>query len=234
MSLKLPVYNQNAESIGEMELSPKVFGVKANTALVHQAVVAQMANKRQVLAHTKDRGEVRGGGRKPWRQKGTGRARHGSIRSPIWVGGGITFGPRKDRNFKKNINQKMKKKAIFMALSDKVANAKMVVLDKLEVGEYKTKIFNEILKNIETKILFVAAVKDKAGEAKIAKKKIARNILMIIADKDDKIKYSSRNLVGVKLINLANINLVDILKYKYLILTKEVIKKIEESVKSIK
>ena len=226
MSLKLPVYNQNAESIGEMELSPKVFGVKANTALVHQAVVAQMANKRQVLAHTKDRGEVRGGGRKPWRQKGTGRARHGSIRSPIWAGGGITFGPRKDRNFKKNINQKMKKKAIFMALSDKVANAKMVVLDKLEVGEYKTKIFNEILKNIETKILFVAAVKDKAGEAKIA-----RNILMIIADKDDKIKYSSRNLVGVKLINLANINLVDILKYKYLIITEAVVKKIAENIK---
>ncbi|MCK4554466.1 50S ribosomal protein L4, partial [Candidatus Parcubacteria bacterium] len=118
MSISVKIYNQKAEAVGDIKLSDKVFGVKANEPLVHQAMVAQMSNERQVLAHTKDRSEVRGGGRKPWKQKGTGRARAGSIRSPIWKGGGVTFGPRKDRNFSKNINKKMKQNAMLMVLSD--------------------------------------------------------------------------------------------------------------------
>lgn len=101
MSIEVKIYNQKAEAVGEMKLAEKIFGVKENTALVHQVAVAQMGNERQVLAHTKGRAEVRGGGKKPWKQKGTGRARAGSSRSPIWIGGGITFGPTKDRNFKK-------------------------------------------------------------------------------------------------------------------------------------
>lgn len=233
------VHNQNAEPIGEMKLSSKVFGVKANHALIHQAVVAQMANARQVLAHTKDRGDVRGGGKKPWKQKGTGRARHGSSRSPIWKGGGVTFGPTKDRNFKKDINKKMKQKAIFMALSDKVANVKLIILDKLEANEYKTKAFNRILNNLETKILAPEKkslpkadkpLVDKTVKVK-AKSKFVRSILVIIGDKDEKLKYSAKNLVGAKLINLDNINLVDLLKYKNLIFVKSAVEKIEKRYK---
>lgn len=239
------VYNQEAEQVGEVGLSNKIFNVKANNALIHQAVVAQTANARQVLAHVKNKGEVRGGGRKPWKQKGTGRARHGSIRSPLWKGGGVIFGPKKDRNFKKDINKKMKQKAIFMALSDKVANVKLIILDKLETSEYKTKIFNQILNNLETKILNLNLKekvllntdnldidnKDKSEKAKVktkAKNKLNRSILIIIGEKDEKIKYSARNLVGAKLINLDNINLVDLLKYRYLVSTQEAIKKLEE------
>ncbi|MFA5420997.1 MAG: 50S ribosomal protein L4, partial [Patescibacteria group bacterium] len=106
MSVKINVYNQEAKVVGEVKLSDKVFALEANSDLIHQALVAQMSNERQVLAHTKTKAEVRGGGKKPWKQKGTGRARAGSSRSPIWVGGGVTFGPRKDRNFTKKINKK--------------------------------------------------------------------------------------------------------------------------------
>lgn len=136
---KVPIYNQAGEEVGSQELSEEIFGVKPRESVVHQVVVAMLANRRQVLAHTKDRGEVRGGGRKPWRQKGTGRARHGSIRSPLWVGGGITFGPTKERNFKQKINDKMRRKAIFMCLSDRVQDGKLVLLDKMSVMEGKTK-----------------------------------------------------------------------------------------------
>ncbi len=215
MSIKVKVYNQKAESIGELELSPEIFGVEVNEALVHQAVVTQMANQRQVLAHTKDRSEVRGGGRKPWRQKGTGRARAGSIRSPLWIGGGVTFGPTKERNFKKKINKKMKRKAIFMVLSDKVSNNNLIVVDKIELKEFKTKIFNEILEKLEKKVL-----------KKEDKEK--RSILIINENKDEKIKYSGRNLSGVEIINQENINIIDLLKYKNLLITKATIKLLED------
>ncbi|MBU4332684.1 50S ribosomal protein L4 [Patescibacteria group bacterium] len=136
---KVTVYNQEGVIVGSQELSDEVFGIKPKVEVVHQVVVGMMANKRQVLAHTKDRGEVRGGGKKPWRQKGTGRARHGSIRSPLWVGGGVTFGPTKERNFKKRINKKMRRKAILMCLSDRVNDDKLVLLDKIKLDEIKTR-----------------------------------------------------------------------------------------------
>lgn len=240
MALKIKVYNQNAEAAGEMELSSKVFGVKANEALVHQAVVAQMANERKVIAHTKTRSEVRGGGKKPWAQKGTGRARHGSSRSPIWKGGGVTFGPRKDRNFKLRINKKMKQSAIFMVLSDKVTSNHLVVLDKISLTEFKTKIFNQILTGLENKVMLPlnsAAPEVKAktalnltGQAeKQAKKPTKKRSFLIIIDKsDEKLMYSAKNLPGVLLININNINIVDLLKYKELILTKATVEKIAE------
>ncbi|MDD5071998.1 MAG: 50S ribosomal protein L4 [Patescibacteria group bacterium] len=247
MPIKINIYNQKAEVVGEMDLSDKVFGVPANKGLVHQAVVAQMANNRQVLAHTKDRSEVRGGGRKPWRQKGTGRARAGSSRSPIWTGGGVTFGPRKDRNFSKNINKKMRKKAILMVLSDKVANGNFLVMDKLEIDEYKTKVFNKIIGGAEkvlnknSKPEIVAKEKGEKEEKK--NKKIKRSVLIIndprqdgaghrqdgAGRKDEKVKYSGRNLSGTGIINLENINIVDLLKYKNLILTAEGVKRLEET-----
>jgi large subunit ribosomal protein L4 len=226
MSIKIKVYNQNAEATGEMELSSKVFGMKVNNDLVHQAVVTQMANERQVIAHTKDRSEVRGGGRKPWRQKGTGRARHGSSRSPIWIGGGVTFGPRNDRNFKKRINKKMKQNALLMVLSDKAAGDNFIILDKLEVSEFKTKVFNKIITGFETKILKSKKKEVKADAKK--KKEVKRSFLMIVDKGDEKLSCSARNLPGIKLINTENINIVDLLKYKNLILNKAAVEKITE------
>lgn len=138
--MKLPIYNLAGKQVGEREINSAVFGVTAEPNLIQQLVVAESANARQVLAHTLTRSEVRGGGKKPWKQKGTGRARHGSIRSPLWRGGGVTFGPRSDRNFSLTIPSKMKRKALLMALSDKVANNKLVVLDDLTLTG-KTKEF---------------------------------------------------------------------------------------------
>lgn len=212
MSLKIKVYNQSVAAVKDLELAENIFGVKANNELLHQAVIAQMANARQVLAHTKDRSEVSGGGKKPWKQKGTGRARVGSSRSPIWVGGGVTFGPTKDRNFKKKINQKMKQKALFMALSDKLSTNSLVVLDNLEFAEYKTKKFNTLLTDLEKKVL----------------NNTRRDILVINEAKEEKAKYSGRNLKGVKIINLENINLVDLLNYKNLLLTEAVVNVLSE------
>lgn len=207
MSLKIKIHNQTAEEVKDIELSEDIFKVSLNTELLHQAVVAQNNNSRQVLAHTKDRSEVAGGGKKPWKQKGTGRARAGSSRSPIWIGGGVTFGPRKDRNFKQKINQKMKQKAMFMALSDRLENKAIVVLDNLNVEEYKTKQINDILSNLEKKVL-----------------NTERRSLLIITDaKDDKLKYSVRNLENIKSINLDNINLLDILNHRYLLITEKAI-----------
>ncbi len=214
MSIKLSVYNQEGEKKEDISVSEKVFGVDLNEGLIYQAVVAQMSNKRQVLAHTKDRSEVRGGGRKPWRQKGTGRARAGSNSSPIWIGGGVTFGPLKTRNFSKKINKKMKQKALMMVLSDKVKNDNIAIVEELKMKEFKTKIFNEIISKIEKNF--------KKDENK------KRSILIINDQKDNKIKYSGRNIPEIKVLNLENINIIDLLKYNKLILTKKAVEKIVE------
>ncbi len=213
--MKIKVYNQTAEFVHDLEVSEKIFGVKSNPELLHQAVVTQMGNERQVLADTKDRSEVRGGGKKPWKQKGTGRARVGSSRSPIWTGGGVTFGPTSDRNFSKKINKKMKQKAILMALSDKLAGGTLVILDELKMEEFKTKKFNEVLTAIESKVL----------------NNERRNILIINDSKDEKVKYSARNLKGTEIINLENINIVELLKFKNLLLTEAAVKTLEERYK---
>jgi len=228
MAISAKVYNQTAEAVGEIKLADNVFGLAAKETLIHQALIAQTANQRQVLAHTKTRGEVRGGGKKPWRQKGTGRARAGSSRSPIWIGGGVTFGPLKERNFKKDINKKMKQKAIRMVISDRFKNNALVVLDDLKLEEFKTKEFNEIIKQLEQKILQTKPKVDKKS-AEEKKARPEKRSLLIINDKtDEKIKYSGRNLPNVKIINLDNINIIDLLKYKNLVLTKKSVKKLEE------
>lgn len=216
MSTKIKVYNQKAEEAGEIKLSDKIFKIEVNEALVHQAMVAQMSNERQVLAHTKSRSEVRGGGKKPWRQKGTGRARAGSSRSPIWIGGGVTFGPKNTRNFSKNINKKMKQKAIFMVLSDRLLSNKLAIIEKIDIKEYKTKDIDKTIKNFEEKVIKEDIKKNK------------RSVLLINDKKDDKIKYSSRNLEGLKTINTENINILDLLKYRNLVITKKTIEKLEK------
>lgn len=210
MSLKIKIYNQSAEPVKDLELSAKIFGVEPKSELLHQAMITQMNKSRQVLAHTKDRSEVAGGGKKPWKQKGTGRARAGSSRSPIWIGGGVTFGPRNERNFKQKINQKMKQKAMFMALSDRLNNNSLVVLEDLKLENYKTKQFNQIITDLEKKVF----------------KTDRRDLLVVNDAKNEKIKYSGRNLTGLKIINLENINLIDLLNYRYLLITEKGVEKL--------
>jgi len=144
--MKIISYNQEGKKDKEIILPKEIFEVPMNLDLVHQIVVSQMASKRQIPAHAKDRSEVRGGGKKPWRQKGTGRARHGSIRSPLWKGGGVTFGPTKNRVFKKRIPKKMRRKALLMVLSAKAKNNFLIVLSELKLEKTKTKTISQILK----------------------------------------------------------------------------------------
>lgn len=213
MSLKVKVYNKSAEAVKDLELKAKIFSVPANNEFLHHVVVDQMANKRQVIADTKDRSEISGGGRKPWKQKGTGRARAGSSRSPIWRGGGVTFGPSSDRNFKKKINQKAKQKALFMVLSDKLAENNLVIIDDLAFENYKTKDFNNLITGIEEKVL----------------KTKRRDILVVNGSKKEETFFSARNLENVKMINPENINILEILNSRYLLVDENFIKYLEKT-----
>ncbi|MBN1778693.1 MAG: 50S ribosomal protein L4 [Candidatus Buchananbacteria bacterium] len=224
------VYNQQGTAVGEEKLNDAVFGVAIKPEVVQQVVVAQQANSRKVVASTKDRSEVRGGGRKPWRQKGTGRARHGSIRSPLWRGGGITFGPTTDRNFSLKINKKVKRKAMAMGLTDKLLDKKLIVLDNLELAEGKTKKVFEILQNF--KLRASKAAKSKTVDAKTEEKKTKtvfkpKNVLILSA-KDDKVKLAARNIPKVEALNVNNLNLLSILKAEYLLAPIGVLKEIEK------
>lgn len=193
------VYNQEGKEVSEIELNKAIFSLPWNADLVHQAVRVAFANQRQVLASTKDRSEVRGGGRKPWRQKGTGRARHGSIRSPLWKGGGITFGPTSERNFKLKINKKMARKAFLTALSTKVKDSELLILDDLKLSAPKTKEMAKIIKNFP---------QIKKG-------------LLALAEKNENLKRAGRNLPNLKIVNIENLNILDILEYKHLIFIKD-------------
>lgn len=204
---KVAIYNQTGKTEREMELSPVIFGVKVKDAVIHQAVVAQQANARVALGHTKTRGEVRGGGKKPWKQKGTGRARHGSIRSPIWRGGGITFGPLSSRNFSQKINRKVKRQAICMALSDKLVSKNLLVVDTFEMAEKKTKLMSGILR----------ALPIKRGK-----------ILIALSSKEKAAGRLAVNINRVTPIWAGSLNVVDLLKYVNLVTTLEGIKEIEK------
>ncbi len=208
--MKYPVYNTKGEKTGMIDLPKKIFGVEPNHDTIYQTVVLQMSNRRQKVAHTKDREEVRGGGKKPWRQKGTGRARHGSIRSPIWKGGGVTFGPRNEKSFKKKINKKTKKKALFMVLSKKAKDNFLFVLEDIDLKEAKTKLMVEILKNlnIEKKVIIATLAKDK-------------NVFM-----------ASRNIPKVSIMPVLDLNALDLLSSSYLVLTKEGIKSMVKATES--
>ncbi len=210
------VYNKTGQVIGEAELNEKVFGLKPNEALVHQAMVAQSSNERKVLAHTKDRSEVRGSGKKPWKQKGTGRARVGSVRSPIWKGGGVTFGPTNGRNFSKNINAKMRKKALCIVLSDKVADHRLAIVDDIAMSEFKTKDFKKTVDSVSEKAFEMTGKK---------------TILVIDKAPVHATKASARNLPDVKMITVENLNLLDLLKYKAVIATRDAVTVIEERYK---
>lgn len=219
---KVKVYNINGEVVKELDVNPAIFEVKANKGLIQQVVEAQLANARQVLAHTKNRGDVSGGGKKPWKQKGTGRARHGSIRSPLWVGGGVVFGPRKDSNFSKKINKTMKKKALFMCLSDKIKNNQLVILDELKLDQPKTKTIINILKKLpvfETKNKTVKIKsRDKKVELKTKEVKQLAKVLLVIPETQENIFLSLRNITKAEVIRADSLNIVDLLKYKYTVM----------------
>ncbi|KKS37334.1 MAG: 50S ribosomal protein L4 [Candidatus Sungbacteria bacterium RIFCSPLOWO2_12_FULL_41_11] len=205
--MKVKLYNQVAEEVGKAELPDAVFGLKWNADLVHQVVTSQEANRRPTVAHAKGRSEVRGGGRKPWRQKGTGRARHGSIRSPIWKGGGVTHGPLKEKSYKKSINKKMAKKALYTVLSAKARDGEIVVLDTLKFEEPKTKLAAKVFKNLE------------AVKSDLTKKE--NRVLVLLPKMENAIKRAIRNLPYTALDEARNLNALQAMKHKYILFTKE-------------
>lgn len=198
------VFNMSGNEVGSIELSDNIFAVKVNESVVHQAVVQYLANQRQGTKGTKTRAEVRGGGKKPWRQKGTGRARQGSIRAPQWTGGGVVFAP-KARDYSFKLNKKVKRLALKSVLTSKVNDNKLIVLDNLEFPEIKTKEMKNVLNNIN-----------------------ASKALVVIEDANKNVVLSARNIPDVKTASINTINVYDIIKYDSLVLTKGAVEKIQE------
>ena len=202
---KIDVYNMEGKKVSDVELNDNVFGIEPNEAVVHSVLVNYLANQRQGTQSTKTRSEVSGGGRKPWRQKGTGRARQGSIRAPQWVKGGIALGPR-PRSYKYTVNKKEKRLAIRSVLSSKVLENELTVVDKLELSEIKTKTMVKALADL----------------------KVEGKTLIVLPENNKNVLMSARNIEGVKTIVLNNINVFDLLKYNNLVLPLETVKKLEE------
>ena len=201
---KVSVYNMEGSQIGEMELSDAVFGVDVNEHLVHMAVVQQLANNRQGTQSAKNRSAVSGGGRKPWRQKGTGHARQGSTRAPQWTGGGVVFAPQ-PRSYRFKLNRKEKQLALKSALTSRVNESKFLVLDELKLDEIKTKKFQSVLNNLKV-----------------------NKALVVLDENDQNVILSARNIPDVKTAQTNTINVYDILKYNTVVITKAAVEKIEE------
>ncbi len=202
--LKVDVLDMKGKKVKDIELNENVFGVDVNDIVVHTALVNYLANQRQGTGSTKTRAEVRGGGRKPWRQKGTGRARQGSIRAPQWMKGGIALGP-KPRSYKYAIPKKMRKLALKSVLTSKVEEKELIVVDKLELKEIKTKEMVKVLNNLNTK-----------------------KALIVLSEKNLNVQASARNIENVKTALVNTINVFDLLKYDNLVVTEDAIKKLEE------
>lgn len=200
----ISVLNMEGKEVGTLELNDAIFGVEVKNHLMHRAVVLQLANNRQGTQSAKTRAEVRGGGRKPWRQKGTGHARQGSIRSPQWKGGGVVFAP-KPRDYSFKMNRKEKQAAICSALTSKLNENKLIVLDELKLDEIKTKTMKKVLSDIKA---------DKA--------------LIVLGEKQDNVYFSARNLESVDTTLTNSINVYDILRHNTLVMTKDAVSKIEE------
>lgn len=195
---KINIYNLEGKVVGQHELNDGIFGVSVDPIVVHKAVVAQMANARRPWAHTKTRSEVRGGGKKPWAQKGTGRARQGSSRSPQWKGGGVAFGPRNTRNYAQAITKKAKRSALRMVLADKCADSRLILIESLDLPEIKTKMIAQALSKLPLKGKSTAVVYDAA----------AKNI-----------EASSRNIKKVKTLRADSLNVVDLMKAQTIIMS---------------
>lgn len=202
--MKAELINLQNEKVGEIDLPEEIFNQKWNPVLVKQVLDAQIVNSRKNLAHAKTRAEVSGGGKKPWRQKGTGRARHGSIRSPIWVGGGKAHGPTKEEIFSKKINKKMKRLAIFSALSKKLKDNEIKFFDSLNISEPKTKIIFSYLKNI----------------LNLSKKSKKADVLFIPESENKNIYKAARNILKTKVLDPKSLNVYDLLNYKNIFIDK--------------
>ena len=200
--MKVAVYNIKGETVGDIDLDDKIFSRPWNPDLVYQALQAQTANRRQPLAHAKSRGEVAGGGRKPWKQKGTGRARHGSIRSPLWKGGGVTHGPLKDKIYAKNINKKMKQAALWSALSKKLASGALKVVDSFGLAQPKTNLLDKALKSF------------------LKQPKKGKKISALIVTGEKPVFRASANIPSVKSLRFSGLNVEDVLKHKNIIVEK--------------
>ncbi|MCL2203119.1 MAG: 50S ribosomal protein L4 [Defluviitaleaceae bacterium] len=198
------IKNINGETVGSMELNDALFGIEVNDHAVHMAVVQYLANRRQGTKSAKTRAEVRGGGRKPWRQKGTGRARQGSIRSPQWKGGGVVFAP-KPRDFSIKLNKKQKRLALKSALTDKVKRDKLVVLDSFDLPEIKTKAMVQVCEKLATP-----------------------NALIVTSGSNTHVMLSARNIPGIKTAGVNTINVYDILRYDSFVVTKEAVEQMQE------
>ena len=202
---KIDVYDINGKKVKELELNEAVFGIEPNEAAVHSVLVNFLANQRQGTQSTKTRSEVSGGGRKPWRQKGTGRARQGSIRAPQWIKGGIALGP-KPRSYKYTVNKKERQLAVKSVLSSKVLENELVVVDSLPLNDIKTKEMVKALSNL----------------------KVEGKALIMLPEKNEKVQKSARNIEGVKTTLVETINVYDLLKYNKLVVTEDTVKKLEE------
>lgn len=207
--LEAPVYSQAGKKVGTQTLPESVFAVPWKPDLAHEVVTSMRSNARSNSAHTKDRSEVRGGGRKPWRQKGTGRARHGSIRSPIWTGGGVTFGPRNERNYTRKINKNVRARALASVLSKKWADNEVVFVDTLSFEKPKAK---------EARA-FVDALSHIEGIQGIEKKR-KNAALLVLTERDDNTELSFRNFGNMTVVHVKDVNSVDLLTYKYVIVAK--------------
>lgn len=205
-SVKL--YNMSGKVVGEQTLPDRLFAVPVKAGVVHQVMVSQQANSRQVLAHTKTKGEVRGGGRKPWKQKGTGRARQGSIRNPQWRGGGVAFGPRSNRNFSVKVNKTMKQAALAMVLSDKVANDRLIVVDQFAVPAAKSKQLRDALKVLPS------------GSSKT---------LLALGEMDTNVVRAAQNLSKIGFCAANSLNVVDLLNYEYVVVDQAAVAKMEKT-----
>ncbi|OGZ07119.1 MAG: 50S ribosomal protein L4 [Candidatus Lloydbacteria bacterium RIFCSPLOWO2_01_FULL_50_20] len=217
IDLEAKVYSSDGKAKGTVKLSPEVFGLHWNADLVHQVVTAMQANARQPVAHTKDRSEVRGGGIKPWRQKGTGRARHGSTRSPIWRHGGVTFGPRKDRDFTQKVNRKMRVKALYTVLSKKYADGNILFLSGMQFAEPKTKAARGMLFKLG----------EITGYESVATRK-KNGVYLVLPKADANVKKSFQNMGNVLVGTVGAINPVDLIAYKNILLVEP-----EECLKTI-
>ena len=206
--MKQAVLDTKGAKLEELELTEKFFDVARNDDLVQQVTVIQQGNQRRVIAKVKDRGEVRGGGKKPWRQKGTGRARHGSSRSPIWKGGGVTHGPTANRNYKRKMNIKMQRKALFCVLSEKFRNKQVIILDSLDIKNAKTKELIEALKTLPLK---------------------EKSTLLVLPSMDAKIIRAAQNIPHIKTIQARELNALQLVQITYVILLKESLSVIEET-----
>lgn len=204
--MNIPLYTQDGSQKGEIAVSEKIFGQKPNKSLIHKILLLQLSNRRHPIAHTLTKGEVRGGGKKPWRQKGTGRARQGSITNPHFIGGGVAFGPRNTRNFKLRATKNERRSALFGTLSDKLNGKRIAALESYVQEKPKTKLFASMLEKLPFK----------------------KSILFVLPDKNDAFMRSSRNIPKIKSVRVNYLNIADILQYHDIVFLKDSLPKLEE------